>query len=220
MRFHIVIIHSPYCNFDRTRDYRRNAYILFVIGLDSHFHARAPKANSRSDWHECHESVQSERRYFALVALIGRLMYDWKRWFEVQFYNSARLRIEGTFAPGDRAICQVGSRAPRADRPAQRSRTSQLATDLQAGRTRKSAAAFSVPVFGRAFSRSDRVPGRVSVAEVRVPRPPIRNGECHRRRHHPRDVAPTISCHGARRRDYLTHGNDSRLVGGIVSRLA
>lgn len=39
-------------------------------------------------------------------------------------------------------------------------------------------------------------------------------------RRHPRDAAPTDGCHGARRRDHLTHGNDSRLVGGIVSRLA
>lgn len=85
---------------------------------------------------------------------------------------------------------------------------------------RGSVVAVSVPVLGRAFldpiaSRTRQRRGGASLVSPRT-----RNGEFHRRYHHPRDVAPTISCHGARRRDYLTLGNDSRLVGGIVSRLA
>jgi len=101
--------------------------------------------------------------------------------------------------------------------------SSQLATDHRTGRVR----VLFCPSAPRAApcSVSERFSSGVSrrsgcrVARLSARR---RSGSivgC-RRCHHPRDAAPTVGCHGARRRDHLTHGNDSRLVGWIVSRLA
>lgn len=93
--------------------------------------------------------------------------------------------------------------------------SSQLATDHRAGRVRESAAA---SLLSRAFLVS-RLRVAANSAFLRGRRRRRGRRRSTDRRCHPRDAAPTDGCHGARRRDHLTHGNDSRLVGGIVSRL-